>query len=91
MRFHQTFSEPVPCPVKCDYCTTVDTAGRQNCLSCGGPLPRPEVQEMIVERRIVVSRDMLDCTMMGDDRSTYVEGIFSGEAFETKRVVERKK
>lgn len=55
-------------------CSTVDLGNRQNCLSCGGPLPIPEVEELTLERSYRVTRCDLDITRMGDSVRTFLPG-----------------
>ena len=74
--------EDRPCPVKCDYCATVNAVG-SNCKNCGGPLPKPEVVEEVIERRINLSRDMIDVTSWSDPHRVFQAGILRGEAQET--------
>ncbi len=77
------------CPVRCDYCTTVDVVGRQNCASCGGPLPIPEVVEHVIEREYRLNRDMFDATSFGDTHRVFVAGPLDARLSERVHRVER--
>jgi hypothetical protein len=76
-------------PVRCDYCQTVELARASNCRSCGGPLPIPEVRETVIERRIDISREVMDVSTMGDLNRVFVVGRKRAEAIETSVLSER--
>lgn len=63
-----------PVPVKCDYCKTVALTKVQNCISCGGPLNWPQEIVEVVERRIDISREVLDITTFADIHRQFIVG-----------------
>lgn len=79
--------EPSGVPVRCDYCSCVEMhAGRDkvsNCRSCGGPLPIPEVREVVVEREYRITRTPIEVTSFSDTNRVYIEGMRDERVRET--------
>ena len=88
MSTYRTFTPlEIVAPVKCEYCRSDALVKTSNCKNCGGPLTWPETTEVMVERELRLSREMLDCTSMADLHDVYVLGILDARLRETSHVV----